>query len=135
MQTDFTAEGDESGALARAGLASAAGTFERDIRRAGVTLSPEERAALARRRSTSSSRASAGAENLTRRGMKEQSTNLLGQMVGIGRGVAQTAQGGLSSVADLEAQRAVFNEAGKTAAFNQNLSTLGSGLAYAIAFL
>jgi hypothetical protein len=67
--------------------------------------------------------------------MKEQSTNLLGQMVGIGRGVAQTAQGGLSSVADLEAQRAVFNEAGKTAAFNQNLSTLGSGLAYAIAFL
>jgi hypothetical protein len=67
--------------------------------------------------------------------LKEQRTNLLADIVGIGRGVAQTATGGLNSVADAAAQRAVFNERGKTAATNQNLSMAASLAAYGIVFL
>lgn len=135
MQTDFTAEGDRAGVQAAAGLASSAGSYERNLRRAGVALSAEERNALARRRSTSRTRAVAGAENLARRGLKEQRTNLLADMVGIGRGVAQTATSGLNTIADLEAQRAVFNEQGRTAAHNQNVGMAASAAAFAIMFL
>ena len=133
MQTDFTAEGDRSGQMAAAGLASSAGTYERNLRRAGVALSAEERNAVARRRSTSQTRAVAGAENVTRRGMKEQRTNLLAQMVGIGRGVASTAMGGMNAVADLEAQRAVAREQSKAQGRQMALSTAASLASYGIA--
>jgi hypothetical protein len=135
MQTDFSLEGDMAGQTARSSLSSAAGTFERNLRRSGATLTGEERAALNRRRETSRTRASAGAENVTRRTMSETRTNLLANMVGIGKGVAGSARGGLNAVADLEAQRAVFNEQGKTAARNQNLSTAASLAAMAIMFM
>jgi hypothetical protein len=135
MQTDFTAEGNQASQTARTSLSSAAGTFERNLRRSGATLTGEERAALDRRRETSRTRASAGAENVTRRTMSETRTNLLANMIGIGKGVAGSARGGLNAVADLEAQRAVFNEQGKTAARNQNLSTAASLAAMAIMFM
>ena len=135
MQTDFSAEGDRASSQVQAGLASAAGTYERNLRRAGTALTSEERTALARRRSTSGTRAKAGAENLTRRSLRESRTNMLADIVGIGRGVARTASGGLNTVADLEAQRAIFNEQSKSAAFSQNLSTAASLAAYGIMFL
>lgn len=135
MQTDFTAEGDRAGTMAAAGLASSAGTYERNLRRAGVALSAEERNAVARRRSTSQTRAVAGAENVTRRGMKEQRTNLLAQMVGIGRGVSSTAMGGLNAVADLEAQRAVAREQSKAQGRQMALSTAASLASLGIMFL
>jgi len=135
MQTDFTAEGDRAGQTARAGLASSAGTLERNLRRSGVALSAEERSALERRRGTSVSRGAAAAENTTRRSLAQNSQNLLADVVGIGRGVARTATAGLNSVADLEAQRAVFNERSKTGARNSNLATAASLAAYGIAFL
>ena len=126
MQTDFTAEGNQAGQQAVSGLASAAGTYERNLRRSGAQLTTEERAALNRRRNLSKARGQAGAENLTRRTMSEDRTNLLAQMVGIGRGVSTSARSGLNTVADIESQRAIFNEQGKTSAQNQNLATAAS---------
>jgi hypothetical protein len=65
--------------------------------------------------------------------MKEQRTNLLAQMVGIGRGVASTAMGGMNAVADLEAQRAVAREQSKAGGRQMALSTAASLASYGIA--
>lgn len=132
MQTDFTAEGDQAGTTAVAGLASAAGTYERNLRRSGARLTSEERAALDRRQSLSRTRGVAGAENLTRRTLSTQRTDLLADMVGIGRGVARSASGGLNAVADLEAQRAVAREQAKTAGTQQLLSSAAMAAAFFI---
>lgn len=135
MQTDFTAEGNQAGTTAVAGLASAAGTYERNLRRSGARLTSEERAALDRRQSLSRTRGQAGAENLTRRTLSTQRTDMLADIVGIGRGVARTAAGGMNTVADLEAQRAIYNEQAKAAQHSQNLSMFATAAAYGIMFL
>ena len=94
-----------------------------------------QRSALGRRQSLSRTRGQAGAENLTRRTLSTQRTDMLADIVGIGRGVARTASGGMNTVADLEAQRAVYNEQAKAARHSQNLSMAASAAALAIMFV
>lgn len=139
MQTDFGAEGDKAGQQAAAGIASGAGTLERNFRRAGIAVSAEERAALSRRTNTARTTSVARAENTTRRGLSDARTNLLTGIVNIGRGVASTANAGAQSVADMAAQReAQYQqqlaqyEAQRT---SNNLSMLGTAASLAIAFI
>jgi len=133
MQTDFTAEGDEAGRTAQAGITASVGMLERGLRRSGTNLSGEEREALGRRRDISGARAVGRAENTTRRGLKENRSNLLANIVGIGRGIQQSSQQGLQSVADMAAQREQSHQAGRTAAHATNTqagATVAAYLAY-----
>lgn len=135
MQTDFTEEGNQASRTARASLQSAQGSLSRELRRRGVTLTADEQAAFRRRAGVNLSRNAARAENTTRRSLYDNQTNLLADIVGIGRGVSQTARGGLSAVADMNAQRQMFNDQSRSRARAGFVSTLATGASLAIAFL
>src|SRR5210317_816541 len=109
MQTDFTTEGNVAGQQARTQLSSAAGSYERNLSRSGLKLSPEERVALNRRRELSGSRAQAGAENTVRRTLSDQRQNMLTQLTGIGRGVANATDSSMQSLANTAANREMAN--------------------------
>lgn len=122
MQTDFTKEGDEAGQTARQASQASRGSLARSLSRSGASLSAEEQKAISRRQGSSLVKSVARAENTTRRGLKESRAGLLAGIVNIGRGVANTAQAGMSSVADMAAQRELNYQQGKTAASNANMA-------------
>ena len=133
LRTDFSAEGDEAGLTAAAGVRSGRGLLERNLSRQGVALTSEERAALNRRTGSTLTKSVARAENTTRRQLSDSRTNLLRGAVEIGRGVATTASQGLNSVADMAAQREALYQQQKAAATSTNISTISSLAALAIA--
>ena len=135
QQTDFTAEGDAAGRTAAAGVNASRGTLSRNLRRSGVSLSAEQRTGVNRRQDLSLARSVGRAENTTRRGLSDSRTNLLAQIVGIGRGVAQTASGGLQSVADMAAQRQVQFDQQKSAQRSTNTNALATAASLAIMFV
>ena len=135
MQTDFSAEGDAAGVTAAAGVNSASGTLARNLSRSGATLTGEERAAVMRRTGSTLARAVGQAENTTRRGLSDSRTNLLASVVGIGRGVANTATSGLQSVADMGAQREVSYRQQRSSAHSTNLSAAATAASLLIAFI
>jgi len=135
MQTDFTAEGDVAGRTAAEGVQASRGTLARQLSRRGVSLTGEERAAVNRRQGTNLATSVARAENTTRRGLKESREDLLARVVGIGRGVAQTASAGLQSVADMAAARQRQDIANASATSSANISAGTSLAALAIAFI
>ncbi len=132
LSTDFSAQGDEAGATAGRSIAASAGAAERNISRSGASLTGEERAAISRRRGLSKSKAVGRAENTTRRGLADSRTNLIAQLVGIGRGVAQTASAGSQSVADMAAARDSLWQSQKSQTKANNLSTAASAAALII---
>lgn len=133
MQTDFSSEGDEAGATARAGIQASKGTLARNMSRLGSNLTGEERSAIGRRTDLSLTKAVGQAENTTRRGLSDTRTNLLAGLVGIGRGVAQTASGAAQSVADMAAQREMQYKQQKAAATSSTISAAASAAALIIA--
>ena len=135
MQTDFQQEGDEAGQTAVQSVAASAGSLERNLSRSGVTLSSEERSAVNRRKSMTLTKAASSAENTTRRGLNDSRTSLLSSLVGIGRGVANTAAAGLNSAADMAAAREMQHKQQKAATRNSNLSTAATAAALMIAWL
>ncbi len=135
MQTDFTREGDEAGATAAASVNASRGSLARNLSRAGTSLTAEEQRAVSRRQQGSLTKAIARAENTTRRGLKDSRGQLLAQIVGIGRGVANTASAGLSNVADLAAQREAAHQQQRSQAQASNMAAGASVAALAIAFM
>ena len=133
MQTDFTAEGDTAGRTAAAGINASKGSLARSLSRAGTSLSAEEQAAVSRRQSSSLTKAVGQAENTTRRGLQESRGSLLAGIVGIGRGVANTATAGLQSVADMAAQREAQHQRDKAAATASNMATAATAASLIIA--
>lgn len=133
MSNDYSAQGDAAGQNVAASLASAAGTAERNASRAGVRLTAEDRQALGRRRQLGMTRAVGRAENTTRRTLRDNRNNLLAGLVGIGRGVAETASGGLNSAADIAAQRKLGDMQRSQAATSTNMSMAGMAMMMMIA--
>lgn len=134
-QTDFTTEGNIASETAANSIKASQGTLARRLRSQGVELSADERAALNRRVGTTLTRSRARAENTTRRNLSDERTNILADIVGIGRGVAQSARGGLNTAADMEAQRNQAYAIDKAQYQGQLLSGLGTAASLAIAFL
>jgi len=126
MNTDFSAQGDEASATARASVNASAGTAARNISRSGGSLTAEEQGALNRRKDMTLAKSAGRAENTTRRTLSDTRTNLLAGIVGIGNGVSNTAMSGLSSAADAAAQRDLAYKQGKTATSNANMSMAAS---------
>jgi hypothetical protein len=131
MQTDFTAEGDKAGATAASAANASKGSLARTLSRAGTSLSAEESAAVNRRHASSLTRSVAQAENTTRRGMSDSRTNLLAGMVGVGRGVSDSATSGLTTSANLSTARQAQLDRQSAQAHNTNVSG-GATLAAAI---
>jgi hypothetical protein len=132
MRTDFSREGDEAGKTAGQSVAAAAGMAARNLRRSGSKLTQEERGALNRRKDLSLTKAVSRAENTTRRTLSDSRTNMLANLVSIGRGVSQTASSGLQSAADIEAQRNAFNMNSRAQATSTNMSLAGTAMAMLI---
>ena len=132
MQTDFTAEGDTAGRTAAAGVESSKGSLARSLSRAGTSLTAEEQSAVSRRQASSLTKAVGQAENTTRRGLSESRGSLLAGIVGIGRGVANTATSGLQSVADMAAQREAEHQRQKASASASNMAAAGTAAALLI---
>lgn len=135
MQTDFTKEGNDAGTLAAAGVNASKGMLERNLRRAGGTLSAEERTAVDRRVGSTLSQSVTRAENITRRGLSETRTSLLQGIVNIGQGVQQTASAGMNSVADMAHQREVQYQQLKSATAASNMSSAATAASLLIAFV
>ncbi len=133
MQTDFTQEGNEAGQLAGGAARASRGSLARSLSRSGASLSAEEQSAISRRQSSALTKSIGRAENTTRRGLKESRASLLAGIVGIGRGVANTAQAGISSVADMAAQRELNFQQGRTAASNSNMAMAATAASLIIA--
>ena len=135
QQTDFTQEGDEAGATAASSVNASRGSLARSLSRAGTSLTAEEQRAVSRRQQGALTKAVGRAENTTRRGLKDSRAQLLGQIVGIGKGVSNTANAGLQNVADLAAQREALHQQQRAQARNSNIGTGASLAALAIAFI
>jgi len=135
LSTDFSAQGDEAGATAGQSVAAAAGQAERNISRSGATLTTEERAAINRRRGLSKSKAVGRAENTTRRGLADSRTNLIAQLVGIGRGVANTASAGTQSVADMANARELSYQNQRDRTNSSNVSSAATAAALLISVI
>ena len=135
MQTDFTAEGDKAGATAAAGVNASRGSLARHLSRSGVALSAEERTAVGRRSDLALAKGVGRAENTTRRGLSDSRTQLLQQIVGIGRGVSNTATSGMQSVADMAAQRKAQHTAQRASTQAANTSGAMGLASLAIAFI
>jgi hypothetical protein len=135
MQTDFTTEGNKAGQTAAAGVNASRGSLARSLSRSGVALSAEERTAVSRRQQNTLTRSVAQAENTTRRGLKDSRANLLAGVVGIGRGVSNSASSGMQSVADMAAAREAQHKQQKSAASATNLSAAASAASLLISFV
>lgn len=133
QNNDFTAQGDEAGQTARAGVNASAGAAARNISRSGGSLTTEEQGALGRRRNLTLAKSAGRAENTTRRTLSDTRTNLLAGLVGVGRGVSNTAMSGLSSAADAAAQREMAYKQQRAAATSSNISTAASAAALLLA--
>lgn len=126
MSTDFSQQGDEAGQLVSQSLSAAAGTLSRNLRRTGTAVSADDRKALARRAELAKTRGVARAENTTRRTLSDSRTNILAQLVGVGRGVSQTASMGMNAAAGMQAQREALGIQHRAQAKNQNMSMAAS---------
>lgn len=136
MQTNFDEERNEAGGLAaNAYQAASQGMLSRNLRRSGATLSAEEEAGLGRRQALGKTKAVAGAENIAGRTLYETRLNMLSELVGIGRGAANTAMAGMQGAADLKAQREMWGRQARADARSTNLGMAASAAAYAISFL
>lgn len=130
MRTDFSAEADEASLGVRAASAAGQGMTARSVRRArGSGLTAEERQAVERRRAIQMTSSSANVENRTRRDLSESRQQLLANIVGIGRGVQQTASSGLAGAANLATQRQMQYDAQRSAYRQSQMATLGSAAA------
>ena len=132
MQTDFSSEGDKAGAEAGASVMASRGTLARNLSRAGTRLNAEEQSAMGRRTDLAKTKAVGRAENTTRRTLTDTRTELLSNLVNIGRGVSNSAASGMNSVAGMAAQREAQYQQSKTANHNQNMSMAASAAAMLI---
>lgn len=132
INRDFSKEGDEAGVRAKEGLAASSRAFERTLSRQNVGLTAEQRKGLARRTDLAKARSSAGAENVTRRGLEKRNINLLANLINIGRGIATSATSGLNTAAGLAQSRKLANDAASTAATNQIIGGIGTIAAFLI---
>jgi len=129
-----SALGDVAGGLANNAYSNQATQFQRNLSRQGGKLTAEEQKGYERRRSMDRSATVASAENVTRRTLKDENTQLLSQAVMAGRGIQNSASRGLGTAAGLEAQREAQNAANKAAADAQNMQTAGMIASMVIAF-
>ena len=109
--------------------------FYTNLARSGQQLSGQDRKAVERRFALQRSLDHLTAVNGTRRGLNERNTNLMGDLVAMGRGVQGSAAQGLGSAANLQSSREAYNAQASAARQNQNLSLLGIAGGLATAFI
>jgi hypothetical protein len=123
LQTDFSTEGDEAGQDAAAGVRASQGMLARNLSRMGTSMTPEQAAAVRRRANLQSTKATAKAENTTRRTLSDSRTNLLAGLVGVGRGVATGASAGFNSAANNAANTEMMLNQGAAQAQATNIAS------------
>ena len=132
---EFLKSPDE--AAGRAGLAAAgarkndATATARQLSRYGANMTADQQKVAARQQGLSAARGVAGAENITRRNIRDRNIDGMGTMIGIGKGVAGGAQRDLSSAAGMQQDRINAGKAAKAAHRQSTISTATSALGMA----
>jgi hypothetical protein len=136
---DYTAVGNDAGQTAFDSMNRAQGTENRTLRSLGTKYTPEEQAALGRRRQLGMSQITAGTETAARAGTKESANDLLQGMLSIGRQSALQASEALGAAGSLSTAR----EGAYTSALSQynaaktanKQAIIGTGLMLAATFI
>lgn len=131
ITADVEPEADRAGDIARTGFDLSQASVNRDIARQGGGITARQRVAINRGMDLGRAKTHATAENSTRRGLRERNINLIAQMAGIGRGIQQNALGGMSSAANLKAERDATYKAAKQS-HKQNMVSAGVTLGAAL---
>ena len=125
QRTDFKEEGDRASNTFSRQIALSDAAFNRNLSRTNTTLTAEEQTGLDRRRSISRTADRAGTENVTRRNLSTRNINTLGEMLAVGRGIQNSAAGGLGNAAQMQGQRDAANSQMKSQRRAQQIQTLG----------
>lgn len=124
---------DDAGIRTRADFKRSQGATTRQLSRAGIGLSADERNAISRSSKLAEAKAVANAENLTRGGYNELYTDAIGDQLNIGKNISGEALAGAGSAAGNQRSRSSAYDAAKTQ-YKQNLVNTvftGAGIAFA----
>ena len=99
------AEADQAGAISRKAFMQSRSTFARDVSRKGFGITTAQGDALERRRAIGETKGIATAENVTRRTLEDRNRNLLGNLAGLGKGIASSSLDAFGGAADAQASR------------------------------
>lgn len=102
---DIEPEADRAGDITRAQFAQSRESSRRGLASRGISLSEPQRAGIERRRAITESKGIATAENLTRRGLEDRNRNLLGNLAGLGKGIATSSLSALGTASGAQSQR------------------------------
>lgn len=132
-QGNGEAEADAAGERASQQLTLTRKQFFDNINRAGVGLSPEERASAERKFSLANATSVANAENTTRRNVESRNIDLQGDIIGIGKGITAGAGSGLSTATNLQLGREAAGDAARAADKQQTYQTVSTAAGLGLA--
>jgi hypothetical protein len=104
-------------------------SFQRDLSRSGTALTARQTQAIEGKRGLNEARSMSNAKNTTRRNVRETNMERTAEMIGIGRGIAQSANQNLNTATGLQAQREQANANRDAQQAQQDAQMAGAALA------
>ena len=104
-------------------------SFQRDLSRSGTALTARQTQAIEGKRGLNEARSMSNAKNTTRRNVRETNMERTAEMIGIGRGIAQSANQNLNTATGLQAQRDQANANMASQQAQQDAQMAGAALA------
>ena len=104
-------------------------SFQRDLSRSGTALTARQTQAIEGKRGLNEARSMSNAKNTTRRNVRETNMERTAEMIGIGRGIAQSANQNLNTASGLQAQRDQANANMQAQQGQQDAQMAGAALA------
>ena len=124
-QADIEPEADRAGDISRKAFMQSRSTFARDVSRRGFGITTAQGDALERRRVIGETKGIATAENITRRTLEDRNRNLLGNLAGLGKGIASSSLDAFGGASDAQASREATGKALKS---QQKASKMGGAM-------
>jgi hypothetical protein len=136
INRDIEPEVDRAGDTVRGFYSIADGMQERNAARFGLNQSADTRAVSRRRSGLQQALDVAGTKNNLRREWEDTRMDKLGEMLGIGKGIAGTSLESMGTAAGLASARQQAGDSARASARAQEMQLLGSlgGLGLALAF-
>ena len=108
------------------------GSFRRDLQRSGDTLTDRQKDTIKRKRGLAEARGMANVKNLTRRNTRETNLSRKAELIGIGKGISQSARTDLSAASGMQTNRDMANANAQAAQSQQNMQMAGMAIGLAM---
>jgi len=128
-QGDVNSSANRAGSRVSDSFAGAAGQNARGLARAGITATADQKSSITRSTGLSSVLAKTTAENTTRTAVNERNVNSQGDLIGLGRGIADSSSRTSNEAANLEASRTAANDQLAAQKTQGALTNMGAGAA------